>query len=616
MSEDRRKSDMIAKLKKIKTLKTILAIGGGSFPIILVIFVIVIAVAGIMLPIFSMVTFAGQETEYGSSVEDLPNDLGKDGILQWSEEEKKVFEDLNSEKKLYETNFNDYDAKRITMNENEKLDVSLVATVVNYRGTTNLDSYDEDYYEQIFDDGTSSNEYDGDTQVKNKQTKDFYKQAGTMLGNTFMIYPGKRMLLGNLVKNLVNFDVVHCDYKECDAGTFSKWSLLGKITSSNIHDASQGYSVSEAVQQITSAITYGENTCDNSSDKWLRENACYDTDLLFTELFGERFSLSEKSVITYLQDRFSTETDKVFVPVATLMVDGYYPAGNYIDVSIKKELDYKLYEKYLKDIYIPYIYIDCSNCGYAEKSDEIKTSDINEIYDNMIAMADTFKTFNNENFVAGSTTTGTGGFGRVVPSSGYDYLPDEYYNQLISPLIGQDGTTTLTSCVGYYDALENTSYYCTGHNAVDMVGGGGTIVAPADGVIISCYTDYGHWGPLLGITHTLKDKNGNDTKVTSWYRHWVDLNGNVDCSTLYEGRVVKQGEQLAKESNQGGSYSIARHLHFKLTASDGTVYYTEDFLKSKGVNTSSVNGTTDCDQVRRTCNAYCEDKRHGCTSTY
>lgn len=616
MSEDREQKKKINLMKKIKTIKVLAAACGGSFPIILIVALVLISAIGALLPIFMVTTMVGGTTVYGDGKDDVPTDLTVNGIDKWSEEEKQFFEILTKEKKYFDGDFNNYNASKIMKNKDDIMDVSTPVSTTQYQGTINLTTLGDEYITTIFDDGTTSIDYKNEENVKNSHTRDFYKQASNRLGNTFMIYPGMRMLLGNMVKNSVDFGVIHCGYKECDASTFSNWSLLGKITSSNEYDAAKGYGVSEAVQKMSAAITYGENTCDNNSDKWLRENACYDTDLLFTELFGERFSLSEKSVITYLQDRFSTETDKVFVPVATLMVDGYYPAGNYIDVTVKKSIDYDLYEKYLKKVYIPNIYIDCDTCEYKDSSDELKQSKTDKIYDEIMQLTNSFKHYNLEDYTDGSTTTGTGGFGRVVPSSGYDYLPDEYYNQLISPLIGQDGTTTLTSCVGYYDALENTSYYCTGHNAVDMVGGGGTIVAPADGVITSCYTDYGYWGPLLGITHTLKDKNGNDTKVTSWYRHWVDLNGNVDCSTLYEGRVVKQGEQLAKESNQGGSYSIARHLHFKLTASDGTVYYTEDFLKSKGVNTSSVNGTTDCDQVRRTCNAYCEDKRHGCTSTY
>lgn len=617
MQEDREQRKKMDAIKKIKTIKTIVAISGGSFPVVLVLVLVFASAVAALLPIFMVTTMVGGETVYGSDKSDLPSDLTIEGIDTWSNDEKKMFNDMTREKQYFDNDFSNYDADRIMANEDDILDVSTPISTVHYQGVVNLTTFDDEYMKEIFSDGTFSTDYNAEKNVQNNHTRDFYKQNGDKVGNTFMIYPGMRMLLGNLVSNKVEFTVIKCEKMECTYGTFRDWELLGKITSSNEVDAKKSYSVSEAIDKIYRAINYGESACGSTPDEWLKKNICYDTELLFKEIFGESFSVdSSQSIIDYLQERFSGGDNNVFVPLSSHMVEGYYSPGYYIDVTVTKQVDYDLYEKYLKEIYIPYVYIDCDNCGFQDASDGMKKDHIDSIYNEIMQLTSAFKHYNNEDYANGSTTIGTGGFGRVVPSSGFDYLPDEYYNQFISPLIGQGGTTTLSSCVGYYDALENTSYYCTGHDAVDIVGGGGTIVAPADGVITFCSTNYGNWGPLLGITHTLKDKDGNDTKVTSWYRHWVDLNGNVDCSTLYEARVVKQGEQIAKESNQAGSYSVARHLHFKLTASDGTVYYIEDFLKSKGVNTSSINGTTDCDQVRRTCNAYCEDKRHGCTSTY
>lgn len=617
MQEDREQRKKMDTIKKIKTIKTIVAISGGSFPVVLVLMLVFASAVAALLPIFMVTTMVGGETVYGSDKSDLPNDLTIEGIDTWSDDEKKMFNDMTKEKEYFDNDFSNYNATEIMANKDDVLDVSTPISTIHYRGVVNLTTFDEEYMEELFSDGTLSTDYNDEKNVRNNHTRNFYEQNKDKIGNTFMIYPGLRMLLGNLVGNSISFYTV--EYKEWKCGIdkngdpiicnnsaqiYSDWSLLGKINASTESAAKQSYSVSETIGKINSAINYGKPFCNIDDDQnWEALNKCFDTKTLYEEIFGEMF---DGSIVKYLEDKYDAHVPQ----------GGFSVGEEYIAVSVRKKTNYDLYGKYLKEVYIPYTYINCDSCGFEEANEGMKEDYAESIYKEIMQLTSAFKHYNNEDYANGSTTIGTGGFGRVVPSSGFDYLPDEYYNQFISPLIGQGGTTTLSSCVGYYDALENTSYYCTGHDAVDIVGGGGTIVAPADGVITFCSTNYGNWGPLLGITHTLKDKDGNDTKVTSWYRHWVDLNGNVDCSTLYEARVVKQGEQIAKESNQAGSYSVARHLHFKLTASDGTVYYIEDFLKSKGVNTSSINGTTDCDQVRRTCNAYCEDKRHGCTSTY
>lgn len=57
-----------------------------------------------------------------------------------------------------------------------------------------------------------------------------------------MIYPGMRMLLGNLVSNQVSFYVVEYDGHNA-AEILSDWNLLGKISSSNSSDAEGGANI-------------------------------------------------------------------------------------------------------------------------------------------------------------------------------------------------------------------------------------------------------------------------------------------------------------------------------------------------------------------------------------
>lgn len=612
MNDENRRRKVISKLKNIRTISVVSSISLGLLPLAFTFVLCIIALAQSNVNIFSSLTLSGGEVYYNGTYEDLPKNLTTNGIETWSEEQKAFFNNSKKEMEYYNNNFIYYNANEIK-DDSEKYDLTIPIATAHYQGTVNLRAYDKTFE----DDEDNSSEYNGELIVRDNKTKDFFEEAGKRVGNTFMAYPGLRLLMGNLVKNYISFDTVEyreweCDGKICNNASeiYSDWSYLGKISSSNETEARNSYSPEKAVEQLSKALTNGQNICDseNIEDTWLKKNSCYETDLFYNEVFGKKIDGSSKNfIIEYLRDQYDAEFKYDSIPFSV--------GTEYITVEVKKSLDQETYEKYLREVYIPYLYLDCEDCGYADANIEVRNLKIEEIYYDLRSFINSFKNINEETIFFDkdfSVMLIPGHFGSYTPTSGFAYLPDEFYDQLISPLESSYGTT-LTSCVGYYDAIENTSYYCTGHDAADIAGSGGIIVAPADGVVTSCYTDYGSWGPLLGITHTLKDKDGNDVEVISWYRHWVDMNGNIDCST-FDDRVVKQGEAIAKESNQAGKYSVGTHLHFKLVSPDGEVYYIEDFLTSKGVNTNSAFGTTDCDSVRRICDEYCEDNE--CTSTY
>lgn len=407
--KDNKSSNVI---KRTSKLKKILFALSGLMPFILIIGVVIIVVVGVMWPIFFITSLVGGETVYSDS--DMPSEL--DGIENWSDEERKFFDVLELENDYYNNDFTHYSAKKILKNPDEELTVAIPITTVSYQGTVDIGSFDDDYDEEYFANLNLDGEYDGEKHVYTQETRNFYKQAGEKVGNTFMIYPGKRMLLGYLVGNSVDFYVQECEARECTSNTFSNWSLLGKITSSNENDASKYYKVSEAIEQIKKAIKYGEDNCNSSSSDWETQNICYDTDSLFDEIFGERFSLEETSIIEYLQDEF---VDAI-VPLESKIDEyGYYPAGTYINVTVKKSMDYDLYENYLKDVYIPYIYINCKSCEYRNESEELKKDETERIYSEISGLISSFMYYNNEDYIDG--TGGTSGVGGTDVISGVTY---------------------------------------------------------------------------------------------------------------------------------------------------------------------------------------------------
>lgn len=420
MNNQKKKDDIIAKIKKIKNIKIMASIIGSILPFILILSIVIIAAIGDQFPNFVGVTMVGRETFYGSSSKDLPEDLTTLGVDTWSNEEKQIFEDYEREKKYYDGNFTFYNissTRPIKSNTSEKFDVSTLFSTIHYQGVVNLDVFDIDYSKTAADDL----EYNAEDNVINQHTRDFYKQAGHYTGNNFIIYPGTRQLLGYLVANSVQFKTV--EYKEWVCGDrictnadeiYSDWSYLGKITASSRAAARMYYSVDESLEQIEKAIDFGNSMCSSfsydewlestdaesvndeewlkSADglKWLKENVCFDLENLYAELFREKITGSVK---TYLENKYSEDEAKVPTEDVTPLEVGKY----YIAVSVKKEINYDTYQNYLRKVYVPYIYINCDNCAYKDADDEAKESKAKGITTSIMQFAEAFKYYNQEN---------------------------------------------------------------------------------------------------------------------------------------------------------------------------------------------------------------------------
>lgn len=634
MEEEKNKKEIIEKLKKRKIIKTITAFTGVSFPLFVILSIIFAAAIASLLPIFLITTMVGGTTAYGDNAEDLPEELTIKGVDTWDDDAKKIFEVLEGEKNIYDKGFKDYNVEDILKYKNTNLDVGTPVATIHYMGTVNLTVFDEDYLETIFSDGSSSLSYDEEKHVENKHTRDFYRQAGEVDGATFRMYPGNRMLLGNLVGNNIKFSVV--PYEIYEDGTdnsqkvYGDWNYLAKLTASTEDDAKGNYNarssenVDNAIANITSAINFGDGKCKSENiDPWLHENYCYDTESLYGEIFGENFDITKKTIETYLEEefeKFDGEHNAKVPTGGTVLRDGHY----YITVEVTKQIDYNKYKQYLKSVYIPFYYINCDTCGDRDASLEVKESKSQSILDEIMQLTNSFKTYNDEELISddngnGGSSEGTIGnvtgnrpstnlgqqFGSGTWFNGsYVELPKYFYSQLIVPLTGK-ASPFLESCSKYYTDQRSSNYYCgtyhSRHNGVDILSNlpaeEAVIVAPADGIVESCRFD--SYGPWLSISHNLVDDNGNLVKVNSYYRHWLDINGNRSCETFTQGMIVKQGQPLALESGQGGDISYGRHLHFGMQASNGTVYNVENYLISKGVTTGSI--TSNCEQVRKNC---------------
>lgn len=557
MNEQKRKDNFIAKLKKAKRLKALFAISGGSVPFIIIVLLIFVTSVASLLPIFMITTMVGGTTAYVQS--DVVSDLKINGVENWSEEEKKLFKDYEKEKKYFDDDFKYYNASSILSNKNEEFDISTPISTVHYQGTVNLTVFDEEYFETIFSDGTSSLEYKDETNVKNQHTRDFYKKASERTGNTFRVYPGTRMLLGNLVSNSILFYVV--EYEEYpDGGSnasaiYSDWNLLGKITASSESAARQSYSVSNTISNITGAIRNGENECSNNSDIWLKDNYCYDTDLLFDEIFGTRFDISETSVSQYLRETYDAS-----IPIGDL-ING----REYIAVSVNKKMDYELYEQYLKKVYIPYLYINCDDCEYNNYSDEVKQSKTDAIYDEILQLTNSFKKYNDDELLTSSNAQIGGGTANI-PGVNYNCFSGKPHLATYKGHSGIDingvpeGTYVYPLFEGIVTNINNYNYNC-----------------PPRGNDTDGYT-CGHctsgYGNLVVIQGTAADGNS----YYAMYAHLSEI-------TVSVGQHVSLDTIIGKVGNTG--CSTGAHLHLELRGdyfSKDTIVYANSIYNDSSVS--------------------------------
>lgn len=572
----KKKDDIIAKLKKVKNIKLITSIIGGTLPFALILFVVLSSAIAKQYPNFVGVTMVGGQTVYGNSASDLPTDLTTTGVDTWNDDEKKIFEDYQRQLEYYNNGFTYYNVKDIKDDSDEKFDVSTPFATINYQGIVNLTAFDNKYS----DNGPLFSEYQGEGNVLNRHTRDFYKQAGEYTGNNFIVYPGKRMLLGHLVANSASYSVVQ--YKEWPCGTeicsnaseiYSEWSYIGKITAENDEDARKNYGVSGAVNNLESAISAGKSQC-NSSDLWVKANGCHDKEVLYSELLGSDYSDSD-SVTSYLSEKYSTEEIKASVPTGEL-VNGHH----YITVSVSKKIDYELYEKYLKEVYIPHIYIDCEDCSYRDSSDDVKKTRAKNIYDDIMLYTNTFKMYNKEDTIGDYTYGGNyfgGGGNATIP--GVSYQCGEYKNGISSDYSGHranDLYSTSPSLPNIYPLLEgevvkvvnSCSSICPRSDANRYING-----AKLSTLSSACRCGSG-WGNHIQIKSTYNGKT-----IYAIYAHLSSVNVSVGDNVTYNTVLGVMGTT---------GVSTGNHLHIELSYTGSS---SDKFPPTKIFSRDTVLGT-------------------------
>lgn len=503
--------------------------------------------------------------------------------------------------------------------------VDQLATI-HYQGNVYVNShfmnFDDGHDDiQIKPDGTKLDEYEGEKLVNNRDTRDFYEQAKDKLGSTFFWYPGTREMFGNSISAEVTWDPAKALYLTDSTGTsvisivnigllMSDYHVLAKMSLQD-ENAYQAYIDPERFPRgpytdlgyFIRALDDGYNKCFYEKDKtlqnWTWLNVCNDYKLFFEEVeyLGEYYThiTSADQLQQIINDavpethnlkhaifpQYETQEDGRIAhnfrddikkveeelaknPKPNSVVPGFQ---YFIEVTVDRYYDEELYDKYLKELYIPYIYINCDSCGFKNEGQGNTEKIVEQIYTEMKQFEKAYRYYNGEGLMELGSNDSNISNG-TADIEGTDYTCDS-------------------------GSMPNLATY-PGHQGVDINGVPvGTNIYPLfDGEVVSvhhynynCYPvkkanggyDCSHCGSNgYGNMVKIKGKAADGNEYYAIYGHLNEINVSV-------GQKVTTNTVIGTVGNTG--CSTGAHLHLELrTMSNGVVYatqiYNEEAVKS------------------------------------
>ena len=321
-------------VKTVKKIKMIAPIIAALSPLIMSFLGLIIIVVIVMSQFAAIENFVA---EIKVGVEKMLNFTSGDG---WVTNETAFFTRLKDENAKYQE----------LSNNNENLDLPLIAATIHYDRLVDIDVYEED---QI-----KNEEYKATAQdsaiVKKENTAAFYGVAEKMLGKVDTVVPGDRMLLGHLVKTKIKY-VEFDDNNALDAwGNYFKQagiSISKELCYPNPVDIKcYAKQSSEFVKNIT-----------NFKEK-------YDDILAYDDF--KRLNIAYE--IEEFLSGFSTDEE---------LKEEQKQSGNWVPV-VTREMDYETYKNYLRKVYIPYNYY------FGAKKEDVDPLEVEKIVEEIFAQRD------------------------------------------------------------------------------------------------------------------------------------------------------------------------------------------------------------------------------------
>lgn len=536
---------------------------------------------------------------------------GESDVLYSEEkaENNNFVQELRRQKYMWNDLYSEFGAGEAIPIPDEKgeLDIEKYVVTVNYQTYLNLGAfytdYDDAYDNLVVHDDVKLNEYENERVANNRDVRNFYELATDKVGSAFFLYPGMRKMVGNNIRAEVIFDYVHPAYW-CPKGDnpedicvlvnidaiLSQWSLLGRMYMPDEDEYTSYFNIYPALGPLKSAkylveaLSYGYNTCGGKEldDKWLYYNVCNDYELIYKDSYdytysGEGYSSPDVSILERaIADHLGEEAQ---IPIYEYDENGEIYDTNirlgvpreeveqesersFITAHIERKVDDDAYNEYLKNGFIPAVYIYCNGCN--------RNKSVDSVYTEMKQYEETYRYFNKQVYtedkdvsskvdVSWTSRTNYTCSGNYIGISGdYDNhhgtdLTSSISNPSVYPLMSGEVVAVVNDCGGYSNRCSN-SYTLQYHNS------SGQVVSDAVAYtfntrLYSSLPAVCRCGGGLGNYVTVRSSyNGKDIYIR--YGHMDSVNVSV-------GSIVGSSTVLGRLGNTG--ISTGPHLHIDVS---------------------------------------------------
>lgn len=510
----------------------------------------------------------------------------------------------------------------------DSIDLGRYVSLVNYQSYLNLDAllsnYDDEYDKMIVHDDVELRDYENERVANNRDVRNFYEKAEKRIGSAFFLFPGLREIVGNSISADIEIDKIHPKYT-CLGSTctidnldeiLSDWSILGEMymqgenSYNNYYNSYSTLGPLGAAQNMTNALNYGyriceeKNTTDEEEEIWNNYNICYDYNLIYSETSdyvksNAGYSKASTDVLqTAINSHMTFESGNSY---AELPIYDYNSNGRlisniktqisasqvkteeekwFITVNVTRKYDDEAFKKYLKEAYIPAVYIECDGCNKNKSAGSILT-EIEQYYE-------LYKYFNKQAYEQNGMNDGTaigmnGGNYETAGSKKVTYenggytcngatigISADYVGHKANDLYSSETPTVFPLMEGTVVAVySGCNTYCPLSDARSYVNRTKSLfqLSPA------CYCG-GGWGNYVKIESTLNGKT-----IYATYAHLSSVAVSV-------GQTITYSTPLGIMGTTG--VSTGKHLHIELNYTDSS---SNKFPPTKLFSTKSVLST-------------------------
>lgn len=481
-------------IEKIKKTKVAIAVISAIAPILGWLVLALFLFMAIMMPI---IYISEKKDESLDGIDKFINFITLNG---WNSSEKRFFETLEKE-------YNRYD--RINNREGE-LDIPLIAATIHYNTVVDIDSY-----KITEDDKNESYEYDHtDPEISKSQLRNFYVVANDQLGSAFTLVWGEKKLLGHLI-----------DTKFTTTCVDSTWDEITESGAAVLRDfmSHWKYTVGDTVKNKLSLI-----------------NAFNIARLIYSyHQEGENYFKSQLSNLYHeaKYDNFISDFIRIIKQsdLTNTCGEGQIPMP-----VINKFINYDLYKKYLKEVYLPQrSYTECDQCQYNMASKKEKEIILNRMITEIFDQRDAYQ------HLKGNSDSSDNTYSTYIPGLTSFPVP-----------LNSEGKFRISSKFGMRSHPIYNDYRM--HKGIDLpLAHGQPVYSIADGEVIHAGCQAG--GCAIGY--------GKYVLI----QHDVDGNGKADYYTLYahlsvintvNGAKVGGGQKIGEIGSTGTS--TGPHLHLEI----------------------------------------------------